>query len=344
MQLALVIPGLVWPVQSLGNAARDLELPALSTLLGRGELRRIAPVAAEDLLARDLGLDPERLPWGALRLAGEGGDPGAAPWMCADPVHLRFAGEALVLADARVLQLQRDECDAIAREFNAQFAELGELRVASAERWYLRLNSAPDIQTHPLRRVLGRRVDAYMPAGREGAAWRRIANETQMMLHAHAVNTRREAQGRPVANSLWFWGCGTMPEPQANPGASVFADDPLLRGTARAAGARSAARPRELAALLAECAAQRVTLVLDELDGPALCEDLSAWRAALTELDRRTLAPLLAALYAGELEHLRVCGLGDAAAFELDVGSRDRWRFWRRPRPLASVAPLADAA
>ena len=49
---------------------------------------------------------------------------------------------------------------------------------------------------------------------------------------------------------------------------------------------------------------------------------------ALAELDRRWIAPAVAALAAGRLERLWLLANGRAWALR----PRDRWRFWRRAR------------
>ena len=82
-------------------------------------------------------------PFGALRLLGEGSeDARSGHWLCADPVHLRFHQERIILADAGAFDLADDEAHGIVAALNAEFADIGQFHVASARRWYLRLNVA----------------------------------------------------------------------------------------------------------------------------------------------------------------------------------------------------------
>ncbi len=107
----LVVPGLLWPKDSIVEVTRGLELPALQALLGRGRRTRRPAVTAERWLCEAFGIAGEELrelPIGALRLLGEGHDPGGGAWLCADPVHLRFSRNTLVV-DAAGPDLAMDE-------------------------------------------------------------------------------------------------------------------------------------------------------------------------------------------------------------------------------------------
>lgn len=51
--------------------------------------------------------------------------------MCADPVHLRFARETLVLTDNHELDITNDEAAQLVAALNDSFADIGEFAVAS---------------------------------------------------------------------------------------------------------------------------------------------------------------------------------------------------------------------
>lgn len=332
MLVELYIPGLLWPLDALKNAARDLPLPGLATLLGRGRVRWSGPATLEDLLAARAGVAAAEAPWAAWRLVGDGCDPAGHAWLCADPVHLRFARDFIVLDDLAAAPPTRDEADALVAALGAEFGATGEFIAVTPQRWYLRLDRPPALTTHPLRRVAGRRIDSFLPGGPDAAAWRRLANEAQILLHTHAVSERREAAGLPPVNSLWFWGAGRLPAAAGLP--ATWSDDPLARGLAGAAGRPLPARAADLLAAAPADAA----VVLDRLETPCLAGDLAAWRARLAESDLHWLAPLVAALYAGRVDGLRLRAPGDAASLELALDATDRWRFWRRPRAFADLA------
>jgi hypothetical protein len=107
-------------------------------------------------------------PFGALRLLGESNGDAARDghWLCADPVHLRFHHERIILADAGAFDLDDDEARSLAGALNETFADVGVFHVATARRWYLRLHQAVDHPVEPLTAMAGRRIDGEL-SGKE---------------------------------------------------------------------------------------------------------------------------------------------------------------------------------
>lgn len=337
MPLHLVVPGLLLTAERLRESARELKLPGLATLLGRGERRPIAAHSLTDWIAAAFGLPAGEAPWGALRLLGDGGDPGGDCWLCADPAHLRFARDMLVIVGEREIGLDAQESARLVGMLDRELAGTGRFSATAPARWYLRAAAAPDIRTQPLERVMGRPLDAYLPEGPDAKAWCALLNEAQVLLHNDPVNVEREAAGRPTANTVWLWGAGRLPAGLARPGATLLADDPLARGAALAAKMSAGALPAGPGPIVGPARAGSVIAVLDGLREPALYLDIAAWRAALTDLESRWFRPAMSALYSGHLGGLRLTALGDDAAFELELDAGDRWRFWRRPVELAEL-------
>ncbi|HNB80048.1 MAG TPA: hypothetical protein PLT94_16070, partial [Rhodocyclaceae bacterium] len=60
-ELTLVIPGLLWPAESVAAVSDDLALPALSALLATESIARQPVRPLEHLLAGAWGLDPARI-------------------------------------------------------------------------------------------------------------------------------------------------------------------------------------------------------------------------------------------------------------------------------------------
>lgn len=162
MYLTLFVPQLLWPEPDDQIALHGLAPRSLNTLLARAQLDRAPAQAVESTLAQLFGLN-DAIPFGALRLAGEALQPAApdACWICADPVHLRFHHERIVLADASAFPLEMVEAQHIALDLNRTFADLGQFHVAHPQRWYLRLNHdiAADASITPLSAIAGRRID-----------------------------------------------------------------------------------------------------------------------------------------------------------------------------------------
>lgn len=338
MAFHLVVPGLLWPQDSLREVARDLPLPALNALLGRGERRLSAPGSLLDSLSRAFALQGNERPWGSLRRRGETGTASEGTWLCADPVHIRFARDAMVVTDAGELDIGMAEAADLVASLNAHFADVGHFEAVTPERWYLRVDPAPAICTHALEHVIGRNFPLFLPEGADGLHWRALLNETQMLLHAHPRNTAREAAGRPAINSLWFWGAATLP---ATAGVCRFgallSDDPAALGLAHWAGIPMAPLPADGNAALGHDDTGEVLVILDGLASPTLRGDAGAWREGLARLEQDWFAPLLDGLYAGKLAQLRLEAPADHGSLDLTLRPGDRWKLWRRPMALWDI-------
>ena len=334
IHLQLLVPGLVWPSPAARGVTEGLALPALETLLGLGRCVAGPPQSYESALARAFELDEGTLPIAALRRLGERDkDDAEGEWICADPVHLHFAREQMLLADAGDLGLDSTEANALIDALNDHFigteAEFVRFEARSTRRWYLHLKSLPLARFTPLHEAVGRPLDSFLPQGDDGQRWCHYMNECQVLLHNHPVNQKRQAQGRPTINSIWFWGPGHLPKHCGAPAPVIRAEDPLTRGLARSAGIR----PEKLGGRLP---AQDAFVVSANLLRPSLYLDIDTWRAELEQLEAGWFKPALTALRKRRLSSLRISAPGDRATLELHVRPFDLFKFWRKPRPLES--------
>ena len=332
--LTLIVPGLIWTRQALADLTCDLPLPAFTTLLGRGRLTRRPAATGTELLADIAGLAAP-LPAAALRRLGLGLGANAneeADWLCLDPVRLNFQERSLVVDDPQNLRLTTEEAATLAVALAPTFAELGALEVLAPTRWNLRLSAAaPAFQ--PLPQAAGRAA-APLPLDAAYAPWRQALNEAQMVLHAHPVNRARTSAGQPVVNSLWPWGGGRLPQPRtATTHDALWSNDPVARGIARLLQIDGTTLPDAFGS----APARRPLAIFDALEQPARSGDAIAWRDELARFEAGWLVPALAALSGGRLGALRLIAPGELAAAELQVGRRDIWKFWRKPRPLAEL-------
>ena len=141
-----------------------------------------------------------------------------------------------------------------------------------------------------------------------------LFNETQVLLHNHAVNAARSARGAVSVNSLWFWGAGSLPDWVRGHHRSVMTLDPALIALARLAGMRVA--PSDPAQL-------------SELANDDLLIDLSTLRDAT--LDTAWLAPINVALRRGQVARVElVFNSGERHV----IRAAHRWRIWRPVRGL----------
>ena len=362
-------PGLLgpWPRALLGEVARGLDLPGLVGILARArfagrrraprgrEPREGPPESFERLAFGAFGYPPgpgDDVPAAALMWAEDGGGrpggagaaarPGSSPaplaLLRADPVHLRPDLDAARLFDSSHFSLSRAEAGGLAGALDRHFAPEG-LRVEALHpaRWYLRLERPADAVFHPPGAVVGRSAGGRLPAGNEGALWRRRMNEAQMVLHAHPVNEARERRGELPINSVWFWGAGVLgaaPRPRFQ---EVFADDPLVRSL----GLRVGARVRDLVER-----AEAVGEAAGPDPGPRLVapgagfyravhgRDVESWRRELLAAEEDWFHPLAAAMRAGRARRVIVdAGLRTGQAVAEAAGRRAR----------ASSVPLPEA-
>ncbi|MBK1630698.1 hypothetical protein CKO31_08065 [Thiohalocapsa halophila] len=325
--LDLIIPGLLGPVPQPPEPPRT---PTLDLLLDRARkdadsawadlpsvlvARFGAEVAAPYALAAD---DPDwdRQGW----------------WLHADPVHLRPDRDLLRLFDARHLGISCAEADGLVAALNAHFADDGlQWHAPAADRWYLRCEKPPAIQTTPLAQVAGQHIDRYLPTGADASRWGALMSEAQMLLFQHPLSQAREAAGRPAVNGLWCWGGGTW-QPPATPPDLAAGPGPLLQGLAAAAGLPCQSHPGgDAAELLAGAGAGGRLLVLwDALDEALADRDLDAWAAAARDLEQ-WLAPVPGLLRNASLAELRIFSC-DGTCHALR-GQDLRW-YRRRPRWL----------
>ena len=345
MQLTLLVPELIWPEPDDRQTLDKLDCPALNALIARSRMTRRPPQSLEATLT-DLFELPEGAPYAAFRRLGEttviDGADDRACWVCADPVHLRFHKDRLILADSGSFGIDLSEAQAIAAELNRYFPDIGRFHVAAAERWYLQLaatTSLGDFDVPPLSAIAGRRVDRQLPETQQTAWLRKLLNEAQMVLHGHPANRARESAGRLPINSLWLWGAGTLPPGIATDFDALWSGNPLALGLGRAAGIPTHPVPRDAASLLtATASGSKHLVVLEDLLGPVHYEDGDAYRETLLALETRWFAPARKALAGGRLDRLRLVTSTAYAALAWESARFDQWKLWQKPQPLMALA------
>jgi hypothetical protein len=307
------------------RAGAGARLPAAETLIAKGR-RKVLPLeSAQAWLFHQFGV-ARQLDWpvAPYSLLGEGGAPGEHHWLRADPVHLLVDRDRLVLGDAS--GVSRAEADALAETLNAHFGGQLVLHPMHPERWYARLEAAPELRTVAPSRARGASVEPNLPAGADAWRFRALMNEAQMLLHEHPVNAEREARGEPPVNSLWFWGGGALARTDPPALRGVLADDPLARGLARAAGVAAAPLPADARGWLAHAPEEGIVLIVPD-------------DARSAELDRDWFAPLLEALRASRIGMVTLHLPGAGAVLSAETVRSDLRLFWRRRRPAAEYAP-----
>jgi len=227
---------------------------------------------------------------------------------------------------------------------NAHFAA-NDVRFHAPEpaRWLVGCGTRQTLMTHPPARVIGKPLLGVLPQGADGERWRSWQNEIQMLLFEHPVNTAREAAGRAVVNSVWFWGGGALAPSAPARIAALYADAWMPRELAGATGVSCMNVPGSLD-ILRDKSEQSPALVW--LDPPAGTESarLGNW---LGELDRDWATPARGAFHNGTIKGLEIVVVGRSKAVRF-TGKRlslaRRLRTWRSaPRLSALLAPHLEA-
>lgn len=331
MHLTLIVPELLWPEPDDRQTFDALQAPGLAWLFARAELTQHARMPFETALC---GAFPGAPGLAALRRLGDGHDDArSGHWLCADPVHLRFHHERIVLADAGAFDVDASETQALLADLNTTFADIGAFHFGDARRCYLRLHQAVDHAVQPLSAVAGRRIDGALPTG--DATLTRWLNEVQMFLHGHPVNSERQAVGKPAINSLWLWGGGSLPQQLASPFSAVLARDPIALGLARLSATPAPAMPAHFNPK-ADLGPNPL-IVLDDLLAPVLYENGGDWRSRCDALDQAWFTPLQKCL-CRQVDRLDIIAPTVYGCLRLSLSGSARWTFWKSPRPLADTA------
>lgn len=334
MHLTLLVPELIWPEPSDQFTLGKLAAPGFEWLIARAQLNRQPRLPFETALGKLFGL--EAAPFGALRLLGENHAPAReGHWLCADPVHLRFHQERIILADAGAFELDDAEAQSITSALNQEFADIGQFHIASAKRWYLKLNVAVNHPVEPISAVAGRRVDGELTGS--ALPLTRWLNEVQMFLHGHPVNQQREAEGKPAINSLWLWGGGKLDEAQCAASHSViYSDNLLASGIAKASAIPLHAKPASLAELLKQ-PGESPLVVFDQLLSDILYENSEGWRDDFAALETNWFQPLKNAL-GKQVDRITLIAPTVYGELHYTINASERWKFWKTASPVQAIA------
>ncbi len=337
MKLTLFMPGLGWLDGHDGaEVCKGLALPALSLLLGRGQLTRQTCTLSE----RKASLLPAGDASPASRFAAQCELDPSTNWLLADPVHLRIDRDRALLADVGVMRLSQTEADQLLGSLNHHFAEDGlRFHAPRPDRWLLSLPTPAGAAFTPLQDAVGENVNQHLPRGEDGLRWSRLLNEMQMLLYTHPVNDERESRGELAVNSVWLWGqqAARSSLPIHGGWQTVLTDDDDAQQAALRGGLDADAAPYAYAGLAeAGLGSRNVLVEVDALLAAAQYRDAWGWREALQRLEADWFAPLLAALKRGEVSELTLTTHG-SAGFTLSLTPAMLWRFWRRPLDLPAL-------
>lgn len=264
-------------------ALRELELPALSALLGLltasetlGDDDHAPLPPHERALAHLRGVTDDLPPTAAWRLRDAGVPPGEAVWALITPLHLAVGADQVTALGAGTLGLTDEESRAFLDALTPQVFPAHEgwgTYWLAADAWAVSHPSLEGQESASPERILNRAVETWMPRGRR---LRTLMNELQMVLHGLKLNDERDARGLRPVNAAWISGCGRD---------------------------RGHALPEDL-------------LVDHSLRGPMMSGDLQAWGEAWKALDAGLLAEALRHVKGGGALQLTLCGERAARRWE----------------------------
>lgn len=311
---------LIVPADRLRVQAASQPLPALKKLLNWSLPSVIASTAPQAWLCQQFGVVQQHdYPTAPLAALGAGLNPGGDYWLHADPVYVHLLRDRIILTDESFADMGPDEAESVIATLNRHFAGQGMEFVAAGKRWFLRLQSSPDITTSSRESALNADIQQYLPTGPEAMHWHRCLNEIQMLLHDHPVNQAREQRDALPINSLWLSGGGVLPPVQAKPYAEIWTNDALLAGLAAASACRLLPAPISAEVWLVQAQAEGAVLLAPEF---------------VDDLDSDWFAPLAGALKEGRLQSLTLHVTAPNQVQSLTIPRTQCWKFWRRTNPL----------
>jgi hypothetical protein len=297
-----------------GSALAPVRAPLLERLLARADPpERVADwrAAAFQVIAPQSRVVP------AVATAASCGHASSAPgkWaLLATPVHLEAGPRSLHLPAGGMLELEPDEAQALAADFNRVFAGDAVRLVHAREALLLCQFDAPlEAATTDPEQLVGGDVFDSLPRGADAPRLRRLASEIEMWLFEHDVNARRRARAAPAISSLWLWGGGALDAPLPAVEGWTAGNDPLF-----AAFPRESRYPRKAQAAGARQARPGVVVIADFPGTPD-------WWSA----EQCFLAPALADLKARRLRGIEI----SAGQWSFRLSARGLARFWRKPQP-----------
>ena len=170
----------------------------------------------ERVLAKALGLPgfgamPDGLiPWAAWQASQtpDAQDQHGKAWAFITPCHWAMGREHATLTDPAALALTENEAQTLLAAMQPYFATEGiTLQNATPDRWLAEGEVFRHLPTASLDRVMGRNVDAWLPASK---ALKLLQNEMQMLLYTHPLNDQRSLKRLSTVNSFWLSGTGAL--------------------------------------------------------------------------------------------------------------------------------------
>ncbi len=226
--ITFVIPDMF---QALKNSDFQRDFPSLEKMLKKANIDAFQTKSNQyELLGNLFELSTPLS--GAVAAIEQSVESKSKHWSCvASPVMISPNRNHLDLTQVVGFELSEDEAQSFCDEFNDYFKDDGfSFSFTEPNRWYCRCDTGFDVSEASPESICGENIAPHIPQNLNGSQWRKIFNETQMLLH-HSVTNRQRAQlGKPEINSLWFWGGGRLNENISQKNFKVFSDHLYVKG------------------------------------------------------------------------------------------------------------------
>lgn len=339
--LTLFIPDLFGFQPILSQLSKDeisqlpeTRFPILEKWLSRGQVEQNSHdydvIFSEFQLSLTQKAD---IPFAALSLQGESSTDSSnfnssdSYWLRADPVFLQPDRDSAILAAHEELELTEDEASKLVDAINTHFTdEPWQLHAIHPHRWYLELDNTQHLITHPLVKVLGDSINDYMPSGNDAKYWFKITNEIQMLLHGTNVNFERESRNMPVANSIWLWGGGCLPDKKEKPCSynTIVSSDVYHAGIANYCDI-------DVMPLNADELEENSFIVLDVLSEFVQRHDVYSYMQELKKVEEIFLSKCQTLLNEGKIREIKLISDNGTS---ITITSKSLGRWWKRTKPF----------
>jgi len=255
-------------------------------------------------------------------------------YLCADPVYIQPDLTSAVLLAHEELDLSLDDARELAAAINTHFVdESWSLDVLTPHRWVLKLPQQPAIKTTPLAQLRQQTIAGKLSQGQDSHYWQCIQNEIQMLLFAHPLNQKREAQGQLPVNSLWLWGEGELTEKATAEWQNIAGTGELLDALANWCNCSEQTISIRDEIVMKELSRDTL-LATDEFVLVVQHHDLHGWIRALEQFENNWISVLLKLLATREIDSI-VLFAGKGMQFTLNRKMLNRW--WWRTKPITEI-------
>lgn len=232
--LTVVIPHL-FSNACFSDEINKTSFSALRLMLSRAKRNTIVQNNLDTLLASFFSYPVAEASFPAAAITGlvDGLPTQDGYWMRADPVELQLDLSAVYFMDGEHLNLTHEEIEALRKDLNLFLHQEGiTLYTPTKTRWYLQLKENPHIKTFYSEELIGKNISNWLPCGERQTYFRKLMTEIQMVLHDHSINQVRLKSRKPLVNTLWFSGEGSLPCSLKSPWKKIATNDVLVKGLA----------------------------------------------------------------------------------------------------------------